>query len=213
LLAQQPGETPSDNTDIKISYQASATCTKDLRLALALGSAKLLTPSGELNQIEFSYDGRKKSEEHYVILYRDGNKNYKITHKANDEGRADLGNSPNPSPGAIAANRIAEFVFQERGSSCQKGGQQPRTQASVSSSKHAGRATSQETSSSTTQPPSPAMATPAAAPPTIEPGQTRDQIVAILGQPERIANVGDKQIYIYKDPKVTLIAGKVTDIQ
>jgi hypothetical protein len=52
-----------------------------------------------------------------------------------------------------------------------------------------------------------------AAPPTLELGRTKDQIVSIMGQPEKIANLGAKQIYFYKDLKITLTDGKVTDIQ
>ena len=36
---------------------------------------------------------------------------------------------------------------------------------------------------------------------------------ALLGQPERIANLGSKQIYVYKDLKVTFVNGKVSDVQ
>lgn len=50
-------------------------------------------------------------------------------------------------------------------------------------------------------------------PPTIEIGQTVDQVVAMLGQPMRVAKVGDKQIYFYKDLKVTFNGGKVSDVQ
>jgi TonB family protein len=59
----------------------------------------------------------------------------------------------------------------------------------------------------------PPPAQPSAPPPTIELGQTKDQIVSIMGQPQRIANLGAKQIYFYKDLKITLTDGKVTDIQ
>ena len=54
---------------------------------------------------------------------------------------------------------------------------------------------------------------PAAPPQTLGLGMTVDQVVAILGQPQRMATVGTKQIYSYKDLKVTFVAGKVTDIQ
>jgi hypothetical protein len=49
-------------------------------------------------------------------------------------------------------------------------------------------------------------------PPTIGLGQTKEQVVANFGQPNRIANLGVKQILYYKDFKVTLTGGKVTDI-
>jgi hypothetical protein len=41
---------------------------------------------------------------------------------------------------------------------------------------------------------------------------TPDQVVVALGQPERIVNLGAKQIYVYNDLKVTLVDGKVPDI-
>ena len=59
------------------------------------------------------------------------------------------------------------------------------------------------------QAPSQAPAQPA----TIEPGQTIDQVVGALGQPEKMVNLGKKQIYVYKDLKIVFIDGKVTDVQ
>ena len=47
----------------------------------------------------------------------------------------------------------------------------------------------------------------------IEIGQTPDQVKAALGQPEKIVNLGAKQIYVYKDLKVTFLKGKVSDVQ
>jgi hypothetical protein len=44
-------------------------------------------------------------------------------------------------------------------------------------------------------------------------GQTPDQVVAILGAPLRKAKIGAKEIYSYKDLKVTFLNGKVKDIQ
>jgi len=54
---------------------------------------------------------------------------------------------------------------------------------------------------------------PPAQPQTIEKGQTPDQVVAALGQPDKIVNLGAKQLYIYKDLKVTFLNGKVSDVQ
>ena len=53
----------------------------------------------------------------------------------------------------------------------------------------------------------------AAPPATVEIGQTVDDVIGILGQPTKIINLGPKQIYVYKDLKVTFIKGKVTDAQ
>ncbi len=47
----------------------------------------------------------------------------------------------------------------------------------------------------------------------IEKGQTPDQVKAAIGQPDKIVNLGAKQIYVYKDIKVTFINGKVSDVQ
>ncbi|HEY4709015.1 MAG TPA: hypothetical protein VIH46_02495 [Candidatus Acidoferrales bacterium] len=58
-----------------------------------------------------------------------------------------------------------------------------------------------------------AAAQPAAAPKTIALGQTTDQVVEILGQPQKIVNLGAKQMYFYADMKVIFTNGKVTDVQ
>jgi hypothetical protein len=54
---------------------------------------------------------------------------------------------------------------------------------------------------------------PPAPPQQIEKGQTIDQVVAAIGQPDKIVNLGAKQIYVYKDIKVTFLNGKVADVQ
>ncbi|MFZ0797243.1 MAG: hypothetical protein WCA13_02020 [Terriglobales bacterium] len=61
------------------------------------------------------------------------------------------------------------------------------------------------------QPPQQQQAPPP--PQQIEKGQTPDQVVAAIGQPDKIVNLGAKQIYVYKDIKVTFINGKVADVQ
>lgn len=50
-------------------------------------------------------------------------------------------------------------------------------------------------------------------PQTIQKGQTPDEVQAALGKPEKIVNLGAKQIYVYKDLKVTFLNGKVSDVQ
>jgi hypothetical protein len=47
----------------------------------------------------------------------------------------------------------------------------------------------------------------------IEKGQTPDQVKNALGNPDKIVNLGSKQIYVYKDLKVTFLNGKVSDVQ
>ncbi len=62
------------------------------------------------------------------------------------------------------------------------------------------------------QQPAAAPAAPAQ-PVSIQIGQTIDQVVAALGQPDKTVNLGAKQIYVYKDLKVTFVNGKVSDVQ
>jgi hypothetical protein len=53
-----------------------------------------------------------------------------------------------------------------------------------------------------------------APPPTVEVGETKDQVVAGFGQPTRILKPSAiKEIYVYKDMKVTFIKGKVSTIE
>ncbi len=52
-----------------------------------------------------------------------------------------------------------------------------------------------------------------AQPETIQMGMTPDQVQGALGQPEKIVNLGAKQIFVYKDLKVTFFGGKVVDVQ
>jgi hypothetical protein len=50
-------------------------------------------------------------------------------------------------------------------------------------------------------------------PASIQMGETIDQVVTAFGQPEKTVNLGLKQIYVYKDLKVTFVNGKVSDVQ
>jgi hypothetical protein len=59
-------------------------------------------------------------------------------------------------------------------------------------------------------PPPPPTDTP---PPTIAIGQTEDQVTAAFGQPVRAAKLGAKKILYYKDMKVTLTNGKVSNVE
>jgi tetratricopeptide (TPR) repeat protein len=52
-----------------------------------------------------------------------------------------------------------------------------------------------------------------APPPTIDVGQTMDQVTTSFGQPLRVARVGAKAIFYYKDMKVTFTNGKVTNVE
>ncbi|MGA2886892.1 MAG: hypothetical protein ABSE51_02500 [Terracidiphilus sp.] len=65
--------------------------------------------------------------------------------------------------------------------------------------------------------PSPVIAPPPppadAAPPTITVGWTKVQVTTAIGQPVKAAKIGAKDIFYYKDMKVTFINGKVTDVE
>jgi hypothetical protein len=52
-----------------------------------------------------------------------------------------------------------------------------------------------------------------APPPTIAIGQTKDQVTAAFGQPTKAAKIGIKEIYYYKDMKVTFTNGKVSNVE
>jgi hypothetical protein len=52
-----------------------------------------------------------------------------------------------------------------------------------------------------------------APPPTIAIGQTLDQVTAGFGQPLRLAKLGGKVVFFYKDMKVTFTNGKVSNVE
>jgi hypothetical protein len=62
-------------------------------------------------------------------------------------------------------------------------------------------------------PPIDAPPPPPAEPPTIKLGMTAEQVVASLGQPQRVIKLPTKEIYSYKDLKITFVNNKVTDVQ
>jgi hypothetical protein len=63
-------------------------------------------------------------------------------------------------------------------------------------------------------PPPPPPDAPVAPPAELKIGQTKDEVVANFGQPEKIVKLGTKEIYYYKElGKVTFVNGKVTDVQ
>jgi len=62
-------------------------------------------------------------------------------------------------------------------------------------------------------PPPPPADAPVAPPPTVTIGQTPDQVIAILGQPQKIVKLPKKETYFYKDLKVIFVNGKVSDVE
>jgi hypothetical protein len=59
-------------------------------------------------------------------------------------------------------------------------------------------------------PPPPAAS---AAPATIALGQTQKKVIEALGNPQRVIKMNGREIYVYKDLKVTFVKGRVTDVQ
>jgi hypothetical protein len=63
-------------------------------------------------------------------------------------------------------------------------------------------------------PPPPPPDEPQGPPKTLKIGQSKDEVIANFGQPEKVVKLGTKEIYFYKDVgKVTFVNGKVTDVQ
>ena len=50
-------------------------------------------------------------------------------------------------------------------------------------------------------------------PKTISVGQTKDEVIAIFGQPQKVVKLPTKEMLYYPDMKVTLVEAKVTDVQ
>ena len=48
---------------------------------------------------------------------------------------------------------------------------------------------------------------------TIQIGQSIQDVVALMGQPARMADLGQKKTYFYKDMKVIFVNGRVSDVQ
>jgi hypothetical protein len=48
---------------------------------------------------------------------------------------------------------------------------------------------------------------------TISLGQTTDQVIALLGQPKQIVDLGAKKMFVYTDMKIVFMDGKVSDVQ
>jgi hypothetical protein len=70
-----------------------------------------------------------------------------------------------------------------------------------------------------TPPPAPPMVpppppvVPAASSKVVRRGMSIDEVVAVLGQPNRIADEGAKKIYIYEDLELIFVNGKVTEFR
>jgi hypothetical protein len=125
-----------------------------------------------------------------------------------DAGLADLqshkGGLPTPPQSALAMATPAAFSM---------GAPPPDTTVATQINQQFQQGT-QEEQATLAEPAAPAGATAtAAAPQTIGLGQTTDQVVAAMGEPKNIVDLGTKKIYVYSDLKVTFTGGKVSDVQ
>ncbi len=62
-------------------------------------------------------------------------------------------------------------------------------------------------------PPPPPADTPPAPPKTISIGQTKDEVVAMFGQPQKVVKLPTKEMLYYPDMKVTLVKAKVSNVE
>jgi hypothetical protein len=98
----------------------------------------------------------------------------------------------------------------DQGGQCGQGGQNSQGgQQSQAAAPAAAPAAPSAPMAAIPPPPPPADAPP----PTIVMGQTKDQVTAAFGQPTRVAKLGAKEIYYYKDMKVTFTGGKVSNVE
>ena len=63
------------------------------------------------------------------------------------------------------------------------------------------------------QPAPPPRLVPQGEPARIALGQSLNEVTANLGPPDKVVDLGNKKIYIYRDLKVTFLDGKVADVQ
>ena len=103
----------------------------------------------------------------------------------------------------------------DKGQAAPQGGQQEAAPASQPAAPAAAPPAAAAAPAPAEAPPPPIEAPP---PPPADPvevseGQTIEQVVAAMGQPQKKAKVGTKEIYYYKDIKVTFVNGKVKDVQ
>jgi hypothetical protein len=103
--------------------------------------------------------------------------------------------------GGADAGQVGDIVNQVLAADTSSGGDQQQAAAPADQSQQQAA-------------PAAATAAPAQPPASVQlVGMTPDQVVATLGQPDKILNVGAKQIYVYKDLKVTFLGGKAVDAQ
>jgi hypothetical protein len=124
-----------------------------------------------------------------------------------DQGLADLqahqGGLPAPPQAALAQATPAAFAM----------GAPPPDQTVANQINQQFQQGSQAAQDAISQAPAgTAPGAPAGQPGTIALGQTPDQVVAIMGQPTNIVDLGAKKIYVYPNLKITFNNGQVSDV-
>jgi hypothetical protein len=121
-------------------------------------------------------------------------------------------NAPSPDDALkLVAEVITVAPSEDAKDSKEKPAQQGQQQAAAPAAPEAPAAPAADAPPAPIEPPPPPpVETP---PPTVSEGQTPDQVVAILGPPQKKAKVGTKETYFYKDLKVVFVNGKVKDVQ
>jgi hypothetical protein len=74
----------------------------------------------------------------------------------------------------------------------------------------------QFSSTQPTTPPAPTsqpVVSQSASPKSIELGNTPDEVQSVMGQPDKIINLGARVIHVYEDMKIIYVEGKVADVQ
>lgn len=176
--------------------------------ALSLGFGDLSDVAGGDN-IEFkeflSYPLKylKKGDKVWISGFGFGNNAIlaKIVTDLYDDGRYcgmlkfpyEKGHLPTPDD---AVRMISDVLAVQ---SAQEQRQLPQTEPAVPPPPMSPAAPAQNQYQDVAPPPPPADAPP----PTIALGQTKDQVTAAFGQPMRVAKLGVKEVYYYKDMKVT----------
>lgn len=118
---------------------------------------------------------------------------------------------PVPSPDDFAKT-VAELITVQPSDENEKAGQGDQggqTQAAGPAAAPAAKSQAAAPLPDIAPPPPPADAPP----PTISIGQTKDQVTAAFGQPLRVAKLGAKELFYYKDMKVTFTNGKVSNVE
>lgn len=118
--------------------------------------------------------------------------------------------SPVPSPDDFLKT-VSEVITVQPGDGKDQAGQGDQGQSTQAAGPAAAPPPSAPQAPMAAIPPPPPPAD--AAPPTIAVGQTEDQVTAAFGQPLRMAKLGAKKIYYYKDMKVTFTNGKVSNVE